>query len=181
MTQAFEMSIRMKDFFFDRASVIDKMGKANARALSKAGAFIRRRARSSIRRRKGISKPGQAPSAHSTDAVATLKNILFASERQGQSLVVGPVKLNQFNESLSGGSVSIPALMEFGGTVSIVEKSTDRGKTWRRADLRRNRRSWEQFRKRRAAYAARPFMGPALEQEADNIPEAWAGSLARAA
>jgi hypothetical protein len=62
----------MKDFFFDRQSVIDRMTKANRRALSKVGAFIRRRARSSLRRRKRRSQPGSPPSVHSRDSVAAV-------------------------------------------------------------------------------------------------------------
>ena len=80
MAQQFVMTMRMKDFFFDRQAVKGRMTKANRKALSKAGAFIRRRARSSLRRRKKSSEPGRPPSVHTSDRVATLKNILFAYE-----------------------------------------------------------------------------------------------------
>lgn len=182
MTKAAIMSMRldmgMKDLFFDRRAVTDRMDKANARALSKAGAFIRRRARSSMRRRKKTSAAGGTPSVHSKDKVASLKNILFVYDKSEQSVVVGPVKLNQFNRGTrSGSNIPIPALMEHGGGLTILEKSVDKGRTWFRADQRRNRRPWERYRNRRAKYLPRPFMGPALEAEEDNIPDAWSGSL----
>ena len=86
MTQSFNMTMRAKQLFFDRRLVQNRMSKANRKALSKAGAFIRRRARSSLRRRKRVSAPGQPPSVHSTDGVATLKNILFAYEPNLESV-----------------------------------------------------------------------------------------------
>lgn len=177
MAKQLEMTMRMKDLFFDRRAVTDRMGKANARAVSKAGAFIRRRARSSLRRRKKTSAAGSTPSVHSSDSVATLKNILFAYDKSNESLVVGPVGLNQKNAQSSGEFITIPQLMEFGGELSILEVSTNKGQTWWRADQRRNPREWEIFRRRRASYAARPFMGPSLEAEKDHIPDAWSGSL----
>jgi len=83
------IDLRMKDFFFDRQAVIERMSRANHKALVKAGAFIRRRARSSLRRRKRISPAGGPPSVHSQDPIATLRNILFAYDTQQESLVVG--------------------------------------------------------------------------------------------
>lgn len=178
MPKQLEMTMRMKDMFLDRRAVTDRISKANARSLKKVGAFIRRRARSSLRRRKKVSAAGGTPSVHSKDKTATLKNILFAYDSSNESLVVGPVKLNQVNQAAgSGANVPVPALHEFGGTVAILEKSTDKGKTWLRAKRRRNPRPWEQYRRRNATYAPRPFMGPALEAEQDNIPDAWSGSL----
>jgi hypothetical protein len=119
---AFAITMRMKDVFFDRAAVKNRMTKANRKALSKAGAFIRRRARSSLRRRKKPSPPGQPPSVHTNDRVATLKNVLFAYDPHNESLVVGPVKLNQkalLGPQLAGATV--PQIQEFGARVKIRE------------------------------------------------------------
>ena len=174
MTQSFNMTMRAKQLFFDRRLVQNRMSKANRKALSKAGAFIRRRARSSLRRRKRVSAPGQPPSVHSTDGVATLKNILFAYEPNLESLVVGPVKLNQ--QALFGpqlGSTTVPQLHEFGGRVRIREAKV--GRQWR-AGVRRVRPG-QPVRVRSARYAERPFMGPALEAEQDHIPDAWSGTV----
>lgn len=174
MTQPFAITMRMKDVFFDRAAVKNRMTKANRKALSKAGAFIRRRARSSLRRRKKQSPPGQPPSAHTSDRVASLKNILFAYEPNSESLVVGPVKLNR--KALLGpqlGGATVPQVHEFGATVKIREVKV--GKGWR-SGVRRVRPG-QPIRVRAAVYAERPFMGPALDAEKDHIPDAWAGSV----
>jgi hypothetical protein len=174
MAKQFAMTMRMKDFFFDKQSVKSRMSKANRKALSKAGAFMRRRARSSLRRRKKSSAPGQPPSVHTSDRVATLKNILFAYEPQTESLVVGPVKLNQ--KTLLGpqlGDATVPQVHEFGATVKVREVKV--GKGWR-SGIRRVRPG-QPVRVRAATYPERPFMGPALEAEKDNIPDAWSGSV----
>lgn len=206
MSAQVAITMRMKDMFFDRAAVQNRMTAANRKALSRAGAFIRRRARSRLRRRKNPSAPGQSPSVHSTSNVATLKNILFAYEPRRESLVVGPVALHQINATgFDLRSQTVPQIHEFGGAVSIREwrfvalgnrgewwdkysSSAKFSGVWRRRDQRwrntaRKRRKHTlqdlgvQTRTRVAAYPARPFMGPALEAELDNIPDAWAGTL----
>ncbi len=150
----FGVKMTVKNLFFDRAMVVREVGKWNAAALSKAGAFVRRRARSSLRRRKKQSAPGMPPSVHSDDAVATLKNILFAYDRSNMSVVIGPVLLN-------GSQGSVPALHEFGGV-----------KTLRRTFGKKNPRVVI----RQARYPARPFMGPALAAEAPNFPSLWSST-----
>jgi hypothetical protein len=170
----FDVTMQMTEFFFDRQAVIDRLRAANRKALSKAGAFIRRRARSSLRRRKNPSPPGSPPSVHTSDRVATLKNILFVYEPNSQSLVVGPVKLNQ--RAVLGPELTdatVPQIQEFGASVKVRE--VQRGGKWRSGV--RHVRSGEAVRTRIVKYAPRPFMGPALEAEKDNIPEAWAGSV----
>lgn len=174
MANQFVMTMRMKELFFDKQIVRDRMSKANRRALSKAGAFIRRRARSSLRRLKKPSAPGQPPSVHTSDRVATLKNILFAYEPESDSLVVGPVKLNQ--KSFLGpilGSSTVPQVHEFGSTIKVRE--TKVGNRWRMGAKRGKPN--QPVRVRSAQYPARPFMGPALEAEKDHIPDAWSGSV----
>ena len=128
MAVQFEMTMRMTQFFLDRQEVAKSIGKANRRAMSKVGSFIRRRARSSLRRRKHSSLPGQPPSVHSRSKVATLKNILFAYDPQNETLVVGPVRLNQ--SSLLGpqlGSATVPQVMEFGDTLKSLIDKNERG------------------------------------------------------
>lgn len=148
------VQFKMKRFFFDRAYVQNVLGKESAKALGKAGAFVQRRARSSLRRRKKTSAPGTPPSAHSGDNVATLKNIWFALDPRSLSVVVGPLKLNHLVDNSAG---TVPALHEFGGT----------------ARLRGRVRRGQKPRLRTARYPARPFMGPALEAEAPKFPSLW--------
>jgi hypothetical protein len=143
-----------KQFFFDRQIVIDAVGRAGAKNLSKAGSFIRRSARSSLRRRKKVSPPGEPPSVHTQDRVATLKNIWFVFEPRQRSVVVGPLKLER--SRLEGSNrETVPSLHELGGFAVIGNKK----------------------RKRRARYAPRPFMGPAMERELPKFVGLWANSV----
>ena len=146
-----------KQFFFDRQVVIAAVGRVNAQKLSRAGSFVRRSARSSLRRRKRASAPGEPPSVHSQDRVATLKNIWFVFDAQSRSVVVGPLKLG--GSTLAGSNrPTVPALHELGG-VAVVGK--------------RGRRS----RAKRATYPPRPFMGPAMEREMPKFAGLWANSV----
>lgn len=171
-SSAFDITLKVTQTFFDRKSVIDRISKARRKVLSKAGAFVRKRSRSLLRRRKKPSAAGQPPSVHSKDSVATLKNILFAYEEARDSVVIGPVKLNQVND-VDGGRMTVPELMEQGGVSKILEVSRNGGRTWRRFDQRRNVREGETFRRRSATYKPRPFMGPALAAEEDAIAAMW--------
>jgi hypothetical protein len=171
-------SPHLKDWFFDREKVIKAMGRARAQALNHAGASVRLIARQSLRRRKKISSPGQPPSVHATDKVATLKNILYAATPD-KSVVVGPVGLDM--ASVTGSkptSGTVPEVLEFGGKIGIIE--VFKYNRWWRADLRSKRRnSGLPQRVRTVQIAARPFMGPALK--ASPIAQAFRGGLARSA
>ena len=72
---------------FDSRLIIRRAERANRSVLMRAGAFVRRRARSSMRKRKTISAPGKPPSSH-TGRLRGL--ILFGYDRQGESVVIGP-------------------------------------------------------------------------------------------
>lgn len=63
----------------------------------------------------------ESPSVHSTDPIANLRFILFGFDGR-DSVIIGPVGLNQKQHygKLSGGTV--PNLMEFGRTAGIREK-----------------------------------------------------------
>ena len=91
------------EIFFDGNRIIRRMEQANRRILMRAGAFIRRRARSSIRKRKKISDPGKPPSSHT----GRLKGlILFAYSPTTETVVVGPRRTgsrNQAGETLEHG------------------------------------------------------------------------------
>jgi len=69
----------------------------HAQVLSKFWAFVRQRARTSIRKRKGTSQPGSPPYSH----VGLLRKfILFAYEPARQSVVIGPVLLREGSDVL---------------------------------------------------------------------------------
>jgi len=63
----------IKQLFFDSPKVVRAVDRTTRRVLSKFGAFVRRTARSSIRKRKRISEPGSPPSSHS----GLLKKFIF--------------------------------------------------------------------------------------------------------
>jgi len=145
--------LRMKtvsvEMFFDRKKVLRAADRANRRNLSKAGAFIRTTAKHSIRKRKAAAPPGSPPSLHTG---LLRRFIFFGYERSRQTVVVGPMRLNQ-----KAGTA--PAALEHGGTSVVVEGT------------RRRRR------KRRVRIRGRPFMGPAMTKEAPKFPKLWANSV----
>lgn len=93
--------------FFDKKKVLLAVGKARVQALSKAGAFVRTRARSSIRKRKKVSAPGKPPSSHK----GLLKQFLFFAYDEGsKSVVIGPARIRN-NRA--------PEALEYGGTATV--------------------------------------------------------------
>jgi hypothetical protein len=109
-----------KQGFFDRAKVKNAVDAGTRRVFSKFGAFVRQRAKTSIRKRKGTSPPGSPPYSH----VGLLRKfILFAYDAQRRSVVIGP--------TLTKEGSAAPRLLEHGGD-AVIE---DRGKK-RRAHYR---------------------------------------------
>lgn len=159
----------LKENFFDTAKVEGMVDAGTRRALSKIGAYVRTRARSSLRRRKRKSAAGEPPSVHSTDRFATLKNILFAYDPERQSVVVGPVALRSRYYA-----VPPPALHEFGGDTTIREYQLSGG-LWVRFKPKRG--GARPTRTVAAHYPERAFMGPALQTERAKFSDAFKGSL----
>ncbi len=141
--------MRIKDLFFDRAAVTDAVDAAKRKVLSKAGAFIRTAARTSIRNRKGSAPPGKPPHSHEG---SLRRLILFGYDRASDSVVVGPVG---FKRS------SAPNVLEYGGPATVM----------RRRGGRRESRT--------VKIAARPYMGPALDRERPKLPLLWRNSVRR--
>ena len=102
-----------KSQFFDRPAVRNAVDKATRKVLSRFGAFVRTTARSSIRRRKRVSKPGEAP----TSWTGLLKRFVFFSYDAGsRSVVIGPVRLNRTDGEA-------PRLLEHGGQATRRDRS----------------------------------------------------------
>jgi hypothetical protein len=195
------INFRIKDMFFDRRQVLDALGRANVKVLSRAGAFIQRRAKTSIRKRKRVSRPGEPPSSH----VGTLRDlILFGYDTSRRSVVVGPLPI---------GTVGIvPPTLEYGGP-AVSKKNPRRrqrrvggageirvggfrGKTAKKtkggqwvtytrlvtqaqAD-RANRLNEELYGPETIGSGRiepRPYMGPALRAELPSLPALWANSV----
>jgi hypothetical protein len=179
----FNVDLRMRRFFFDRPGVISAIGKKKARALNRAGTFLRRAGRKLLGQPSKKQKPrpaGKPPRVHTTDERVTLRNILYYHDAAHDSVICGPVKLNQVNLSaIELQSVTVPELHEFGGEVLIQEeqwKSEAAKGTWRRRDLRRNLKPGKNYRTRRAHYPARPTMRPALLKTIPKVPELFGGT-----
>lgn len=176
------VSMNAKDMFFDRDAVIRAIGRDNAKRLSKAGAFIRQRARSSLKRRKSISLPGNTPHVRSKDKFRTLKNIQFALDRDWESVVIGPVRFGK-SSLVNANRSTVPQMMELGGRAQITlsrvaesrEQVLDANGRYREANGRfstdiggwvcGSRRNAIETRNVQAQFRARPFMGPALDAE----------------
>lgn len=169
-----ELTMNMKQAFFDSQKVKRAVDRGTRRAMSRSLAFVRRRAISTYRRRKRPSKPGQAPSVHSTNPSVSLKNVLFAYDERTKSGVVGPVKLNG-QKSLIKGRGSLPGILEGGGTIVIPEESWD-GKAWFTQSRTRRVDQRKKTRRRQVRLAPRPAMSVALQIESDkgNIASPWA-------
>ena len=159
----FGLSMSAKDAFVDRPAIKGFLAATGLKALPKIGAYIRRRARGSMKRKGMARRPpkkkgGKAeqrrwqeikerpaslapspPNVHSPNEDTSLKKILFAVDVPNERVIVGPVLLNSSKKL----SLTVPQLMEYGGTVLL---------TGRRGA-------------RMATYPARPYMGPALAAE----------------
>lgn len=103
--------------FFDQPAVIKALDAATRRAFSKYGAFVRQRAKTSIRSRQGISRPGQPPFSH---AGHLKRLIFFAFDANTKSVVIGPTLFR------SPQIPTAPESLEFGGLQQRPEGGTAR-------------------------------------------------------
>jgi hypothetical protein len=95
-----------KDSFFDRSGVLRAVERGRRKALSRYGAYVRKIAQNSMKRRKGSAPPGMPPYVH----VGLLKrHIYFTYDAANQSVVIGPILIK-------AGS-TVPSLLEYGGNV----------------------------------------------------------------
>ena len=166
----------VKSMFVDRPAVANAMDRTKLKFLAKAGAFVRTRARSSIRSSKKVSEPGKPPRAHGEKLLK--KNIFFAVYKTLKTTLVVPIFLNQVNRDRDGQPTrgTVPSVLEYGGTIKILE--VFKFGRWQRADQRSKRRNEGlPTRLRTVQIAARPFMNPALEIESKNFPAMLAGTF----
>jgi len=147
------MRMDIKRTFFDRKAVSSAVDRTTRRVLSRFGAYVRRGAKSSIRKRKKISEPGRPPSSHTG---LLKKFIFFAYDRDRRSVVIGPVALNQ-----KGGDA--PEALEYGGRSRVTYRALKRGNRKRRERVIRVK--------------ARPYMRPAMDAELPKLPAMWRDSI----
>jgi hypothetical protein len=136
-----------KSMFFDTKKVKSATDRATRKVLSRFGAFVRKTARWSIRRRKKSSKPGHPPSAHSD----LLKKIFFVYDSSRRSVIIGPIRLNKPGNA--------PEALEYGGASRVTSGRRGRRKS------------------RTVRIAARPFMQPAFMKEKPKLQGMWANSI----
>lgn len=101
-------------------------------------------------RRRATSRPGQPP----LNQTGLLRRwILFAYDRDRESVVIGPAKINR--------PTMAPSVLEYGGTGIIETRKDGKAVTLR------------------ARIAARPYMNPALRREASKLPDKWRNAISR--
>jgi hypothetical protein len=96
---------QVRGLFFDRTAVMAATTAAERKVLSRFGAFVRQRARTSMKRRRDPAPPGEPPSAHTG---LLRQHLYFAWDPSARSVVIGPVALNQKQRG-------VPPLLEYGG------------------------------------------------------------------
>ena len=197
------IDMRMKQLFFDSRTVRRSVDRTTRRVLSRFGAYVRRTARRSIRKRKRPSDPGRPPSSHTG---LLRRFIWFAYEPNKRSVVIGPARLT------GDGLGEAPEALEYGGTVEkearritpaefmehgfgpvavgapggrMVKTATGVHRVTR-APIRTMRQARRAARihndlgiggRPRTRVRPRPFMRPAFEQEKPQLPAMWRDSL----
>ncbi len=144
------ITMRIKYMFFDRHVVMAAVDNAKRKVLSKAGAFIRTAAKTSIRKRKGSAPPGAPPHSHEG---SLRRLILFGYDKPNDSVVVGPVG---FKKS------EAPSVLEYGGETVVLRRVGGRG---------------GKLTSQKVKIAPRPYMAPALEKERPKLPLLWRNSV----
>lgn len=164
-----------KKFFFDEKKIRRSVAKARRRlrASRRAGALVRRDARSSMRKvkkRTTVASPGQPPRAHSSEP--NLRTIFYVFDPASMSTVVGPPLFRSSKNAKD--SLPVPGLHEHGGTA--YRKRRVYGDVARGAD---GEVIGRKFTKKRGPVklAKRPYMDPALEKNREKFPALWRDSV----
>ncbi len=160
--------------FFDSKKIMRSVGRATRKILSKMGAYIRTRARSSIKSRKGVSAAGHPPFSHKSQKIKAFDKWLIARGREPEGKSSQPEGIRQilfaYTEKAGAASVVIgamgrpgraPELLEYGGTAKRTPPPPDGGP---RITVR-------------ARYRPRPFMGPAMLKEQQRFVQMWRDAL----
>lgn len=162
------MKVKMgiTNLFFDRAAVLNVIGKARAKILLQQGRMVRKRAQASLKYGEEVSTPGSPPRVHKTvmhtrtsrstgkvrrRMVSPLREYLyFAYNPQDDNVVVGPTR---YNYAIRAGKT--PGVLEYGGTTV----------------------SYTYGKRITVRIAARPYMAPALAAEAPGFAVMWRGQV----
>lgn len=129
----------LKVTFFDSRAVTDKVPPAIRSALSKFGAYTRRRDKNSLKYRDGTAAPGAPPNVHKgrgftrkkkvkgiekVQAASPLRELtLFAFDPTNKSVIIGPA---EFRSKQEGPGV-LPALIEQRHPHTLPAFNTEKG------------------------------------------------------
>lgn len=181
--------------FLDRKAFTERVGKASAQAMYRAGYVVRNYARNSMKMRKGASAPGSPPHAHSkkrgkageksTGRGPLLKKFLFSEyDLTTSSMVVG-------STLLPGSKFRVPRLQEFGGhtvrKTKIIVPSTRKPSTPAQREaynlaIRAGKRQAPvkakvQYKLEHVVLPARPYMRPTLTAKMPEFPSLFANTF----
>ena len=162
--------VKVTRYRLDSAFVMSKVDPAIRKNLNRQGATVRQIQRRSMRDRKGPSKPGQPPNAHTR----YLKDRIFYSyDPSTRSVVVGPelAKVRGADPITS----TVPGVLESGGDVRIEEYKRRQNGKWVRVSKRTP--AGRERRKRTIHIKARPSAEPALQKSLSSFPDLWKGSV----
>ncbi len=104
------------DMFFDLEAVQARMDKKTERVFGATGAYVRKAMQRRMRRRKSASAPGDYPSARPGNPLLREK-IRFGYDNRNQSLVIGPALLDRTDREVAAAGLTVPELINYGGTV----------------------------------------------------------------
>lgn len=171
---------KITQMFFDQKAVIEAVGKARVKILSKAGGKVRQKAIESLvfkppikkpryskiaavrknqtreyfaRKKAEASRPGQVPFVRRKN-YPNLRSVVYAYDSTSGAVIVGPIARR--NRSMNR---TAPNVHEKGGTVTINVKT--------KAGIK----------PMQANYQPRPIMGPALKKAIPEIPATLANSV----
>ena len=158
---------KAKTLFFDRKMVEKRVKDADRRNLSRAGAFIRRDARGSMKKAPKLRKNKKGKFVLRKRKAGTPPNyitrllkdhLFFIYDPRKNSVIVGPARINTPKQNDFGKSV--PALLEVGGVYGVDRFDKKTG------TVRLVKRNMNKH----------PYMGPAYEKNESKIVQLWKNS-----
>lgn len=161
---------QIKGLFFDKPAVTNSVDKATRKVLSKFGAFVRRRARTSMRKKKGNSPPGSPPYVQT----GLLKQFLFfAYDPEKKSVVIGPALLNGTKQKGTLERLEYGGTVAGNGRVAYLTNQVGRDSAGRFTSSGVTRVVLNGT----IVYRPRPFMRPAFDAELPGLPAMWRDSV----
>ncbi|HEX4123767.1 MAG TPA: hypothetical protein VHY37_03510 [Tepidisphaeraceae bacterium] len=112
-----EVSVKIKKLQFKKEKIAEAVKKSNAAGLKKIGAYVMRRAQTSMRYSDTPAPEGKPPRAHRRNPMLR-KLLFFAVNAEGTSVDVGPVIFKKSN--------MVPKLMEKGGQTTVTRHGVRR-------------------------------------------------------